>query len=564
MPTNLFTLAAVLTLETARFSRDMREASNMGRKFASGIQNRVNAGSVAIGNLISSTVKSTANGLKNMTKEALRITGDVEQALGGSKDVFGEWAENIQDKAKGAFREAGLSAGAYLETANKMGSLFKGSFFSTAEAFDMSSKAMQRAADVASIMGLDIDSAMESVAGMAKGNFTMMDNLGVAINDTTLKAYAMEKGLKLNVNQMTTAQKVGLAYEMFLERTAQYAGNYAKENDTLNGSIQTLKGSFENLLSGQGTVDDFVTSAENAARVTMRNLGEILPRLGTALIEATKGMLPKIGGALSSWWDTDAASLATSGANLFVQSINAVFGTNIPKLERINLPDSATIKAKVESWWAGESSMIKDICSLVLNMFGLPDVDATVQMVKDWWSDIWSETGKLGAGAESTITDMNPWNPVTPMVNMDVQPTVPPYTKKTVQETLNGWNLQINVIPKIKSFASGIFDTYKGFETVIADMNRGYATGLNYVPYNNFAARLHEGEAVLTRTEAEAWRRGGYERTAGIDYDKIAQAVASALGNVQVRMDGKAVGALVAPAVSREIGKSTKSRRYTG
>ena len=43
-----------------------------------------------------------------------------------------------------------------------------------------------RAADVASIMGIDVD-AVEAVAGAAKGNFTMMDNLGVAINDTSLK-----------------------------------------------------------------------------------------------------------------------------------------------------------------------------------------------------------------------------------------------------------------------------------------------------------------------------------------------------------------------------------------
>lgn len=34
------------------------------------------------------------------------------------------------------------------------------------------------------------------------------------------------------------------------------------------------------------------------------------------------------------------------------------------------------------------------------------------------------------------------------------------------------------------------------------------AKGLDYVPYNNFPATLHEGEAVLTAREANAWRRG--------------------------------------------------------
>lgn len=567
MPTNLFTLAAELTLETQKFTQGIRQATNTGKGFADKLQMRANTVSVAVGNLISSTVQAAGRGMLNLTKDALKITGDVEQALGGSEEVFGAWAEDIQTKARSAFESAGLSAGAYLETANKMGSLFKGASFTTTEAFDMTSEAMQRAADVASIMGVDINSAMESVAGMAKGNFTMMDNLGVAINDTTLKAYAMEKGMKGNVEKMTTAEKVGLAYQMFLERTAQYAGNYAKENETLNGSIQTMKASWENLLSGQGTVDDFMASAERAARVTMDSLGEILPRLGSALAEAAPVALAKVGTALSNWWDTDASTVATNGANLFVGTVNAIFGTNIPKLETINLPDSETIKAKVESWWTGESSVIKDICTLTLNLFGLPDTDATIQAIKDWWAEIWSETGKLGAGADSTITDMNPWNPTTPLVNMEVQPEVPPYAKNNLQSLMNKLGITLPVAIEVKNApgkAAGIFgEWFENWGTVLGDINRGYATGLGYVPYNNFPAYLHEGEAVLTKTQAENWRGGGNQGGTAIDYTAIGQAVASALSGVQVNMDGRSVGALVAPAVSAVIEKGTKARRYT-
>lgn len=34
------------------------------------------------------------------------------------------------------------------------------------------------------------------------------------------------------------------------------------------------------------------------------------------------------------------------------------------------------------------------------------------------------------------------------------------------------------------------------------------ASGIDYVPYNRFPAMLHEGEAVLTSSEADAWRKG--------------------------------------------------------
>ena len=38
-----------------------------------------------------------------------------------------------------------------------------------------------------------------------------------------------------------------------------------------------------------------------------------------------------------------------------------------------------------------------------------------------------------------------------------------------------------------------------------------YKTGLDYVPYDEFPAILHKGEAVLTASEAAAWRAGKRE-----------------------------------------------------
>lgn len=181
------------------------------------------------------------------TVVAIKQAGELEQNLGGSEAVFGKYANSLQKTARTAFYNMGLSTSDYLATANKMGSLFRGAGFEVDEAMQLSQAAMLRAADVASIMGVDINWAMESIAGAAKGNFTMMDNLGVAMNDTTLNAYALEKGIGKTTQQMTNAEKIGLAMEMFLERTAYAAGNYAKENDTFSGSLTTMKAAYANV-----------------------------------------------------------------------------------------------------------------------------------------------------------------------------------------------------------------------------------------------------------------------------------------------------------------------------
>ncbi|HPO78030.1 MAG TPA: phage tail protein, partial [Thermoclostridium caenicola] len=134
--------------------------------------------------------------MTGLTVKSLDLAGELEQNIGGSEAVFANFAKTLQDKAGGAFETLGLSMSDYLATANKMGALFQGSGFTIEESLNMTTSAMQRAADVASIMGIDVDAAMEAVAGAAKGNFTMMDNLGVAINDTSIKAYAAAKGIK--------------------------------------------------------------------------------------------------------------------------------------------------------------------------------------------------------------------------------------------------------------------------------------------------------------------------------------------------------------------------------
>lgn len=212
----------------------------------------------------------SALGIGAIIKNAIILAGDLQQNIGGSELVFKNYAGTIQKTAETAASSLGLSQSKYLATATKMGSLFQGSGFSVAQSADMVTQSMQRASDVASIMGISVGSAMEAVAGMAKGNFTMMDNLGVAINDTNLQIYAQEKGLgKLE----TTQQKVNAAMQMFLDKSDYAAGNYAKENDTYSGALTTFR---------EEQLEDFAAEA------------------GTALLPLAQSVLPVLSSSLNA------------------------------------------------------------------------------------------------------------------------------------------------------------------------------------------------------------------------------------------------------------------------
>lgn len=146
---------------------------------------------------------------------------------------------------------------------------------------------------------------------------------------------------------------------------------------------------------------------------------------------------------------------------------------------------------------------------------------------------------------------------VTAQVTLDTMSNVTQSTGNSVLGAIAGGAVQSSMS------ADSPFGTFgAGIGSLISNFFKPKAIGMDYVPYDEYPALLHEGEAVLTKAEAEEWRKSpmpaGYE----IDYDRLAAAVAVALSGVSVNMDGVAVGRLTAPTVSREIYTATNARRY--
>lgn len=298
---DLFKLLGTIAIDNKDANKALDDTSQKGENTESklsGAFSKIGQGAIAAGKVIATGLAAGATAMGTLTVKALNLSGELEQNMGGSEAVFKKYAENVQSIAKEAFSNMGLSTSDYLATANKMGALFQGAGFSIKESMDISSEAMQRAADVASIMGIDTSSAMEAIAGAAKGNFTMMDNLGVAMNDTTLEAYALSKGIDKATKDMTNQEKIGLAMQMFMEKTAYAAGNYAKENETLAGSLGTAKAALKNFLDGSGTVDDLVTSFTNASDVIIENVKTLAPRLISGISEVVSKITPEIPGII--------------------------------------------------------------------------------------------------------------------------------------------------------------------------------------------------------------------------------------------------------------------------
>jgi methyl-accepting chemotaxis protein len=248
-------------------------------------------------------------------KEVVKEFGELEQNLGGSEAVFGKYAASIQKTGEDAYKNMGVSQSQYLATANVMGALFQGSGIEQQKSLELTEKAMQRAADMASVMGIDMQMALDSVAGAAKGNFTMMDNLGVAMNATNIEAYALAKGLDFTWAKATQAEKAEMAMQMFFENTEQYAGNFAREStETVTGALGLLQASVHSFVGGLGNANADMTNLTanvvDAFGAVVENIVPVLENVITAIPIAVGGIIEAIGELLPTLLET-ATSLFT-------------------------------------------------------------------------------------------------------------------------------------------------------------------------------------------------------------------------------------------------------------
>ena len=278
--------------------KNIEEAGEKGSSFGSILAVGCEAALAVLGAV------ATAAGA--LAKEVVSSYGDLQQSIGGSEAVFGDYANNIQRWSESAFRTMGVSQSEYLSMANKIGALFQGSGMEQRKALTMTADAMQRAADMASVMGIKTEDALNAIQGAAKGNYTMMDNLGVAMNNTTLAAYAEQKGFSKLFSEMNNAEKAEVAMQYFFENTQEYAGNFANEAEqTLSGALGMFQAAKESLVAGLGNSDADIakltgnvlqalsTVIDNVVPV-LENLASALPTVISAAVAQFGPMIPEL------------------------------------------------------------------------------------------------------------------------------------------------------------------------------------------------------------------------------------------------------------------------------
>lgn len=296
-------------------------------------------GSIAKGGLavIGGSVAGVTTAFGVMTKNALNSYASLEQNIGGIETLFKDSSQKVIDSAKNAYKTAGLSANAYMETVTSFSaSLLQSLGNDTEKAAAYADRAITDMSDNANKMGTSMEMIQNAYQGFAKQNYTMLDNLKLGYGGTASEMYRlMQDAAKLDEEFANTA-KFSMDSKGHLE--ANFAditeaihivqtemgitGTTAKEaSETISGSIASAKGAFDNFLNGTGSPEALAESMVTAGKNVLKGLGEIVPRLLQTLPEVKKLIQENLADSLSG---DNVQKMVETGKNVVMSLINGM------------------------------------------------------------------------------------------------------------------------------------------------------------------------------------------------------------------------------------------------
>lgn len=203
--------------------------------------------------LISTATKAlAAAGIGKAISASITEGAALEQSIGGIETLFKDSADSVKTYATKAYKTAGLSANAYMETATGFAaSLLQGLGGDTEKAAKITDMAITDMSDNANKMGTDMSSIQNAYQGFAKQNYTMLDNLKLGYGGTKsemerlLKDAQKISGVKYNLDNLSDVYEAIHVIQGELDIT----GTTAKEAaTTLSGSLASVKSAFTNVL----------------------------------------------------------------------------------------------------------------------------------------------------------------------------------------------------------------------------------------------------------------------------------------------------------------------------
>lgn len=612
---DLFTLVAKIGLDSKEYEQGIKGAKQGFEKLDTWM--------VAKAQLIADGVKRAFSTIADFAKDAVTAAADVA----AEKAQFAATFEGIEEAANGVLasvsNDTGILATRLQQVGTKAFSQFKGAGIDAAGALSMMDEYTRIAADAAAYYDISLEDADVRLRSFLRGNTEAGDAIGLFTSESQRNSKAVELYGKKWTN-LTEAQKQNLMLNVAQEIYDQSGatGQAAREMDGWVNVVGNLQRVWKDVIAIIGA--PFYESLTPVVQKLSNFLGDdtIQMRIGmlaSSLSDATGWVFDGIIDLLDKileWSSGDEEfkidihiptweEIQTTAETALTTIQNGIKGfatwtLGAFTLDGVSIPE---ILQTAKTWWSGQGAnayeRLKSVFTWTLGNFVAPSVEGFFDGASTWWEETaqpaltaitqWS-FGELivPAWGDFALSVKNWWindflPAMTAILTWNLGDLKLP-SIEDVQEKISAWWNTVKAGLKL-SFSASYSRTFSQ-----AELEQGQndykdeidaisspslapwsskknapskATGLDYVPYDNFVAKLHAGETILNRADATAYRAGN---VGGISAESIGQAVAvavrEALDGVGVYMGADRVGDLVTQRVSRNIAKGARAMRY--
>lgn len=181
------------------------------------------------------------------TKTIVDAASQSEQAIGGVKAVFGDYAGEIEKFSDSTAKSLGLSKTDFNNLAVSTGALLKNAGIPLDKVADSTETLTKRAADMAATFGGSVSDAMDAINSGLKGSGGPLEKYGVILTASAVNAEAIAAGLTDSEGKASDFGKATVRLSKIMDQSSDAQGQFAKESDTVAGQAARLKAEFADL-----------------------------------------------------------------------------------------------------------------------------------------------------------------------------------------------------------------------------------------------------------------------------------------------------------------------------
>lgn len=190
-------------------------------------------------------------------KEAIELGSDLAEVQNVVDVTFGSLNGTIDNFAKNAIKQFGLSELSAKQYASTIGAMLKSMGLATDQAAAMSMEIAGLAGDMASFYNLSGDDAFAKLRSGISGETEPLKQLGINLSVANLEQYALAQGITKTYNAMTEQEKALLRYNYLLSVTSDAQGDFARTSNSWANQTKILSEQFNSLKAtiGQGLIN---------------------------------------------------------------------------------------------------------------------------------------------------------------------------------------------------------------------------------------------------------------------------------------------------------------------